>query len=171
MPSIIIVAGPNGAGKSTWIQGLRKIDSWRGHTVLNADQIIVGSGDQASNFAKARAAITMLEALIADRIDIILETTLATRRLAQKIPAWRDVGYQVELIYLGLPSVEHSILRVHDRVSKGGHSIPEDALRRRFPLSRQYLDELYKPSVHAWTELEIVDGEHTLLDFGMNDWP
>lgn len=170
MPSIIIIAGPNGAGKSTFIQGLRKDETWQEPTVLNADQIEVSSG-QHINIARARVAVARLDGLILEGADIILETTLATRRLAQKIPVWRDLGYQVELIYLGLPSVDASIRRVAERVSRGGHDIPEVDLLRRFPLSRQYFDHLYKPCVHNWTELELLeDGTTGLVDFGENEF-
>lgn len=36
------------------------------------------------------------------------------------------------------------------RVSQGGHGIPEDTLRRRFPLSLEYLETVYKPIVDRW---------------------
>jgi predicted ABC-type ATPase len=53
----------------------------------------------------------------------------------------------VELIYLALPSVELSILRVAERVAHGGHDVPLPVLKRRFPRSLQLLLEDYAPSV------------------------
>jgi predicted ABC-type ATPase len=43
--------------------------------------------------------------------------------------------WQVELIYLALPSVEMSKLRVAERVAHGGHNIPLRDIERRFPRS------------------------------------
>lgn len=36
------------------------------------------------------------------------------------------------------------------RVSEGGHGIPEETLRRRFPLSLEYLESVYKPLADGW---------------------
>jgi predicted ABC-type ATPase len=45
---------------------------------------------------------------------------------------------------------EASIARVRRRVERGGHGIPEATLRRRFPLSLDYLETVYKPLVDSW---------------------
>jgi len=44
-------------------------------------------------------------------------------------------GWQVELIYLALPNMEMSKLRVAERVAHGGHNIPLRDIERRFPRS------------------------------------
>ena len=44
-------------------------------------------------------------------------------------------GWHVELIYLALPNVEMSKLRVLERVEHGGHNIPVKDIERRFPRS------------------------------------
>lgn len=94
--------------------------------------------------------LSLLDTLTAEGRDIALETTLASRSYARRIERWRNAGYRVELVYLRLPTVEHSIARVHRRVEMGGHDIPERDIRRRFPRSLQYLDDIYKPLVDAW---------------------
>ena len=139
MPLIVIVAGPNGTGKSTWIQGLRKGDDWRDLSVVNADQVEVSHtlGNAATNFEKGREAVRQLRELVAGNAD-----------------------------YLDLATVEESIARVRDRVSKNGHNIPEQDLRRRFPLSKRYLEELYKPIVDSWAVYELHGGQRVLVDFG-----
>jgi len=62
----------------------------------------------------------------------------------------RAAGYRIALIYLRLPDAEASIARVQRRVERGGHGIPEATLRRRFPLSLDYLETVYKPLVDEW---------------------
>ena len=44
-------------------------------------------------------------------------------------------GWRVELIYLALPSMEMSKLRVAERVAHGGHNIPAADIERRFARS------------------------------------
>jgi len=44
-------------------------------------------------------------------------------------------GWHVELVYLALPEVEMSRLRVAERVAHGGHDIPVKDIIRRFPKS------------------------------------
>lgn len=61
---------------------------------------------------------------------------LAASRLVQLL---RQQGWRVELIFLALPSAEMSALRVAERVAHGGHSIPQPAIRRRFPRSLRHL--------------------------------
>ena len=47
----------------------------------------------------------------------------------------RNEGWLVELVYLALPNVEMSKLRVAERVAHGGHNIPTQAIERRFSRS------------------------------------
>lgn len=56
-------------------------------------------------------------------------------------------GWRVELIYLALPSVEMSRLRVAERVAHGGHDIPVAAIERRFARSLQNLFALFAQRV------------------------
>ena len=52
------------------------------------------------------------------------------------------------MIYLALPNAEMSKLRVAERVSHGGHHIPEADLMRRFPRSLQNLFTIFAPKVN-----------------------
>ncbi|WP_421738530.1 AAA family ATPase [Caulobacter sp.] len=133
MPAILIVAGPNGAGKTTfatrWIN-----TSAPNYVFANADEIARRLTEPAlsSTERDMRAGRVMLEnldAYISERADIVLETTLSSRRYARRIPQWREARYSVVLIYVRLPDVEASISRVAHRVSMGGHPVPEIDLR------------------------------------------
>lgn len=56
----------------------------------------------------------------------------------------------MELIYLALPNVELSRLRIAERVAHGGHSIAEADIVRRFPRSLRNLLDVYGGAVdHA----------------------
>lgn len=151
MPTLVLLAGPNGAGKTTFINGFLR-ERAEAFQFVNPDEVarhLPGAGPRR-DLAAGRLVLERLEALIAERTDIVLETTLATRSHAVRIRKWKAAGYRVDLIYLSLPSAEASIARVAHRVAEGGHGIPEDRLRRRFELSLEYLETLYKPLVDSW---------------------
>ncbi|MBX9801301.1 MAG: zeta toxin family protein [Caulobacteraceae bacterium] len=167
MPTLVLLAGPNGAGKTTFInQFLRE----RATTFqfVNPDEVarsLTGAGP-ARDLAAGRLVLERLDQLFALRADVMLETTLATRSHAVRIRDWKAAGYRVELIYLRLPSADHSVARVARRVSEGGHGIPEDTLRRRFLLSLECLETVYKPIVDAWRVYASGADAPELLDWG-----
>ena len=53
----------------------------------------------------------------------------------------------MELIYLALPNVEMSRLRVAERVVHGGHDIPANDIALCFPRSLRNLLQLFSPLV------------------------
>lgn len=78
------------------------------------------------------------------------ETTLAGRGYARAIPRWQAAGYRVSLIFLTLPSLEIAIARVAERVRQGGHSVPDDVIRRRFRAGWANFERVYKALVDEW---------------------
>jgi len=165
MPTLVLLAGPNGAGKTTFINGFlrERAEAFR---FVNPDEVArdlpAGPG---RDLAAGRVVLERLDALVAERADFVLETTLATRSHAVRIRDCKGAGYRVELVYIRLPNAEASIARVAKRVSEGGHGIPEDTLRRRFPLSLDYLETVYKPLVDSWEVYAGGDGPLELLDW------
>ena len=165
MPTLVLLAGPNGAGKTTFIgRFLRR----RAGTFVfvNPDEVARDLPGPNSDIAAGRRVLERLDALIAARADIVLETTLATRAHARRLRACRAAGYRIALIYLRLPDAEASIARVRRRVERGGNGIPEATLRRRFPLSLDYLETVYKPLVDEWEVWANGDDGPELLDWG-----
>lgn len=84
------------------------------------------------------------------RADFAFETTLSGRGYLRLVRRLRSAGWRVELLYLALPSVELSRLRVAERVAHGGHSIAPADITRRFPRSLRNLLDVYGGAVdHA----------------------
>lgn len=166
MPQVIIIAGPNGAGKTTFASDY--LTGSRAHfAFVNADEIARQVARRAAPQRQAdiRAARIMLEridSLVTAGADFAFETTLATRSYAPKITLWRRSGYIVSLIYLRLPSIEASLERVRRRVEAGGHTIPEEIIRRRFGMSAAYCEDLYKSIVDRWYIYESIEGDFVL---------
>jgi predicted ABC-type ATPase len=153
MPKLVIVAGPNGAGKTTFAsEYFAAQEHWQ---FVNADEIArilagkIGIGRNVDVLA-ARAMLDRIDELAKNGTDFAFETTLATLTYARKIPLWQRAGYVVALIYLRLPNAEASVERVRRRVDAGGHSIPEEVIRRRFDRSNACLEKIYKPTVDEW---------------------
>jgi predicted ABC-type ATPase len=163
MPRVIIIGGPNGAGKTTFASAYLSTD--REITAfVNADEIsrelaALNLPEALTNVRAARAMLKRIAELIAMGADLVLETTLASLTYARRIPAWQRVGYHVALIYVRLPSPEHSLERVRRRVDAGGHGIPEEVVRRRFGRSLRYLEECYKPIVDEWEIWDSLEGD------------
>jgi predicted ABC-type ATPase len=162
VPEIIIIAGPNGAGKTTFASEYLPAAQKR-FEFVNADEIARAAAHQGlpQRQADTRAARIMLERIddfVDVNADFMFETTLATLTYARKIPVWQRSGYAVSLIYLRLPSVEASIVRVRRRVEAGGHGIPEETIRRRFAKSITYLENTYKSIVDEWYIWDSLEG-------------
>ncbi len=82
--------------------------------------------------------------------NFAFETTLASRTYASFLRNCKTKGYTINLIYFWLPSPELAIERVQRRVESGGHSVPEDVIRRRYERGRRNLVELYLPLCDTW---------------------
>ena len=133
-PNLYIIAGPNGAGKTTASYTL--LPEMLGCVnFVNADEIARGLSPFAPEIVDVQAARIMLERveeLLAQKADFGLETTLATRSYVHLIKRAHILGYKVHLLFFYLETPEQAIQRVAQRVSNGGHGIPEDVIRRRF---------------------------------------
>ena len=79
--------------------------------------------------------------------DFAFETTLAGRGYLRLIQRLKAQGWNVELFYMALPSVEASKLRVTERVAHGGHNIPASDIERRLPRSLHNLLDNYRMQV------------------------
>lgn len=136
-PVCWIIAGPNGAGKTTFaLNFLPEVAQCQ--YFVNADLIAAGLSPLAPErelVAASRLYLAEVERHIMARHDFALETTLAGRSYLQLMSRLKKSGWRVELVYLALPSVAMSKLRVAERVSHGGHDIPLAAIERRFSRS------------------------------------
>jgi predicted ABC-type ATPase len=151
MPTCWIIAGPNGAGKTTFaLEYLPQVAHCS--RFVNADLIAAGLSPLAPErelLAASRLFLSEIETCIQQREDFAFETTLAGRSYLKLITRLRADGWQVELIYLALPSMEMSKLRVAERVLHGGHNIPTADIERRFVRSLANLLDVFSHRVDA----------------------
>ena len=146
-PNLYIIAGPNGAGKTTASFNLLP-DVLHCPNFVNADEIVRGLSPFSPVVVAVQAGRIMLrriEELLPQRADFAIETTLATRSYVQLVHQAQELGYKVHLIFFFLESDEQAIARVAQRVSNGGHGIPEEDIRRRYKRGIYNLLNLYMP--------------------------
>ena len=146
-PNLYIIAGPNGAGKTTASYSLLP-DILHCPNFLNADEIARGLSPFAPELVNIQAGRIMLqriEELLSQHVDFAIETTLSTRSYVQLVHRAQSLGYKVHLIFFFLETEEQAIQRVVQRVSNGGHGIPEADIRRRFHRGIYNLLNLYMP--------------------------
>jgi predicted ABC-type ATPase len=153
MPDVIVIAGPNGAGKSTLAPALLR-DTLHILEYVNADTIAEGLSAFApedASFDAGRVMLGRLHELADAKKDFAFETTLATRFYAGWLKHLQDASnYRVSIVFLWLRHVELAVERVNARVKLGGHSIPDDTIRRRFERGTRNFFELYKPVANSW---------------------
>lgn len=149
MPQIVVLAGPNGAGKSTL--ATRFVPP--GVPFLNADNIarsLTPAPGQNADIAAGRLLLARIDETVQAKVSFALETNLANRTLATRIPRWQEAGYTVSLVFVWLPSADLAVERVAARVRSGGHDIPEATVRRRYKAGLQAFFEVYQPLVGNW---------------------
>lgn len=152
MSRVILLAGPNGAGKSTCarslLHGLFQVDEF-----VNADVLAQGLSafdPESVAFEAGRIMLRRLRELAAAHADFAFETTLASRSFFPWLSKLAMQGYEVRILYLYLSSPELAIARVLDRVRRGGHSIPDGTVRRRYDRGLLNFFSLYRALAVEW---------------------
>ncbi|MCO5066892.1 MAG: hypothetical protein M9924_21220 [Rhizobiaceae bacterium] len=152
-PVFLIIAGPNGSGKSTFAQANSigtRIDPDAIACQINPD-----NPDCAALSAGVQALRQIRDHVAAGR-SFTQETTLAGRQPLRDMQAARDAGFHVQLEFISLESAARSAERVAERVAKGGHDIPADAIARRFDKIIEQLPE----AASIADETTVRDNEH-----------
>jgi predicted ABC-type ATPase len=152
MPNLFIIAGPNGAGKTTYARRFLP-EEMRTREFVNADLIAAGLSPFAPGhaaFEAGRIMLARLRELVAQRADFSFETTLSGRAYAPLLKEMRAAGYHIWMDFLWIPQLDITRQRVRQRVTKGGHDIPDEVQQRRFHLGIRNLATLYRPWLNHW---------------------
>lgn len=149
MPGALwIIAGVNGAGKTTrtrnpeWRQRINAT-KW-----LNPDEIAADVMQRIS-FYRPKWVEYLVNLLAAEYVEaalkrhirqgmlegIVIETVLSSRKYEKYMKEVKTLGGEVGMFYVGVDTVQMSIDRVEMRVKEGGHDVPLQKLRDRWPRS------------------------------------
>jgi len=144
MKIFYIVAGANGSGKTTFAKEFTKESNLY---FLNADELAKSYNSQIK---AGKILFEKLENLIKQDKSFVIETTLSGKYLTKYIKAAKRNGFVVKLIYLFLETPEVNILRVKQRVLRGGHNVDKKDIIRRFYRSKEMFCKVYKNLVDEW---------------------
>ena len=150
--NLYIISGPNGAGKTTASYTvLPKILQCK--EFVNADEIARGLSPfnpESVAIEAGRLMLLRIEELLEHDESFAIETTLATKSYINLVRRAQAKGYSVRVLFFWLNSPELALQRVAERVSKGGHNIPEPIIRRRYVAGIRNLFNLFMDEVDYW---------------------
>jgi predicted ABC-type ATPase len=138
---LFVLAGVNGAGKSSIGGHLleRQGVPWFNPDTFARELAAASGCDQATATGLAWAeSLRRLDEALARGHDHAFETTLGGHTVAAKIAAACDT-HDVMIWSCGLASPDQHVARVRARVAVGGHDIPDDRIRERYPQALQNL--------------------------------
>ncbi len=124
-----IIGGVNGVGKSS-LSGVLSAESCELGVIIDTDRLTAELG--GDRIKGGKAAIKRIDDCLKKGINFTQETTLAGVRTVKTIKRARELDYFIRLYYIGVDSAEESVLRIANRVRKGGHDIPTADVERRF---------------------------------------
>ena len=133
-PNLYVISGCNGAGKTTASYTVLP-EMLNCREFVNADNIAAGISPfnpESVALGAGRIMLKRINELLTEGADFAFETTLATKSYVSLLKKAKASGYKITLVYFWLSSPEEAIERVATRVSKGGHHIPEEVIRRRY---------------------------------------
>lgn len=166
-PRMVILAGPNGAGKTTFSRTLLEGENGR-LLFLNADIEARNllPGDVSSVAVPAgRIVLEKMKENLRELRSFAIETTLSGRIHLKYVIGAVSAGWQVDLNFLWLDSVELAHQRVAARVAAGGHDIPGSVISRRYFRGMQML-AVYCKEVSMWTIFDNSDKESAIVASG-----
>lgn len=159
----IFILGLNGAGKSTI-----RDDITITKDILIIDPDKIARDSNCNELQAGKMAINMFKKAIKNNQSFLVESTLSSNTIIKQIATAKENNYSVRAYFVGLESVNYHIDRVKNRVSKGGHDIPEATIERRFDKTYGNIKKLFPlvnylkvidNSVIFVTEAKIINGK------------
>lgn len=143
-PVLYVLAGVNGAGKSSIGGHLLERNglTWfNPDTFARALKAATECDQETANAHAWQESIRRLDEAIAKGLNHAFETTLGGKTVTAKLLEAAK-SHDVLIWFCGLASPELHIARVKARVAAGGHPIPEEKIRERYPLAQLNLIKL-----------------------------
>jgi predicted ABC-type ATPase len=167
-PVLTIIAGSNGCGKSTLTSSAR--DKFQQTPVLDPDAIAKSIQEALrsnnSDIEAGKQVLRRAEELIAERQSFTVETTLSGSTYLRMATRAKDAGFNIMVVFVGTVSVEINIGRVKARVKKGGHDVPEEDQRRRYPRTLANMKQLLPKADFAIVLDNSAETGYVLVAFG-----
>lgn len=137
-----LLAGGNGAGKTTFYK--TRLESL-GFPFINADnlakQLYPEQAEQHS-YEAAKIAEAMRLTLLQEGRTFCFETVFSHPSKIDFVAQAKAMGYEIILVFIHLELVSLNQARVVQRVSEGGHSVPENKIISRVPRVLQNIKQV-----------------------------
>lgn len=124
-PVLLVFAGPNGSGKTTVTRSLPTFE-----TYVNADDL--KKEYELTDLEAAQQADMLRSKLLDDGADFSFETVMSTERNLLLMQRAKELGYEVQCVYVLTCNENINVARVKARYASGGHDVPEDKIRIRY---------------------------------------
>jgi predicted ABC-type ATPase len=134
-----ILAGGNGAGKTTFYNLFL---APKGMKLVNADIIakaIRPENPESVGYEAAYVAEQIREELLEQGVPFCYETVFSHVSKIDFVASARARGYEIILVYIHLAPSDLNEARVYQRVTEGGHDVPDDKIRSRIPRTMQHI--------------------------------
>jgi predicted ABC-type ATPase len=133
MKQLWLLAGGNGAGKSTFYsRALQPL----GMPFINADLIareVYPDDPEANSYEAAKLAESLRLNQLEEGNSFCFETVFSHPSKVDFMAKAKVCGYQVILVFIHLSSSTLNKARVLQRVSLGGHNVPDELIESRIP--------------------------------------
>ena len=142
---LYIFAGVNGAGKSTLYNSENLDNEIKYSTRINTDEIVRKIGDWKNNsdqIKAAKIAINLRNDCLKYGKSFNEETTLTGKTILKTIDKAKELGYELQLFYVGVNNPEIAKERIRNRVEKGGHNIADEIVEKRYYESLKNLKQV-----------------------------
>lgn len=152
-----ILVGGNGAGKSTFYSHYLEP---LGLPFVNADIIARSEypdNPEAHSYDAAKLAEELRSQLLISGASFCFETVYSHPSKIDFVAHAKALGYEVIMVFIHLESTALNHARVAQRVSEGGHSVPDEKVASRIPRTLQHV----KNSIPLCDQLHVVDNSST----------
>jgi predicted ABC-type ATPase len=137
-----LLAGANGAGKTTFYNIYL---ASKGVKFINADLIakqIAPDEPEARSYEAAAIAAKLRSSYLRKGLSFCFETVFSHPSKIDFVAEAKSLGYEIILVYIHLQSPELNLARIAQRVSEGGHSVPEEKVLSRIPRTMGYIHDV-----------------------------
>ena len=141
-PRILVFAGPNGSGKSTITKKIPICGIY-----VNADEI--KRITRCTDLEAAQEAEQIRLSLLSAHKDFTFETVLSTDRNLALLRQAKEMGYEIQAVFVLTNDPHINVERVRSRVKAGGHDVPEEKVISRYEKSLRNVSRLVRIADHT----------------------
>ncbi|MCP4334343.1 MAG: AAA family ATPase [Gammaproteobacteria bacterium] len=157
MKQLWVLVGGNGAGKSTFYRLMLKS---RGIPFINANQIareIYPDNPEGNSYNAAKIAEKMCREQIQAGNSFCFETVFSHPSKVDFLGQAKALGYQIILVLIHLEHTDLNKARISQRVSEGGHNVPDEKVEQRIPRTLAHV----KKAIPLCDQVRILDNSRS----------